>query len=303
MIWGRWKEPNRQVTALDPDGGTIRKWITYAPDNSDDALLQRLERQGYSRIQISIYDFQKWKNRAREAARRASESILANRKPVFNPAIYGALKQHLFDLSGGRCAYCEAVVKHVDYGDVEHYRPKAAVRDDPRHTGYYWLAYEPTNLLPSCGLCNKPPGKQDQFPVCAGTRVSVPGSPIENEQPLLLNPYMSDPRDHLRFLMTGDVEGKTEEGKQTIAICRLRRPREQRRKAMDTLEKNLEVRRAANGGHFDAAIQSLLEDLLKGQDEYCNALLDHLLYLIDEEGERLARARKIAQGALNPGAI
>ncbi len=38
--------------------------------------------------------------------------------------------------------------------DVEHYRPKNAVADT-EHEGYWWLAMDWTNLLPSCIDCNR----------------------------------------------------------------------------------------------------------------------------------------------------
>jgi hypothetical protein len=297
LIWGRWEEPNRRVKAIDPDGQTSRRWITSAPGNSDAALRERLERKGYSDIQISHYDFQEWKETAQLGLQKAIDAIQAKIKPDFDEDIYGALKQHLFDLSDGRCAYCEAKVQHVDYGDVEHYRPKKGVTEDPAHPGYYWLAYEPANLLPSCGLCNKAPGKLNQFPVVVGTRVADHTARLEGERPLLINPYQEDPLRHLHFFPTGDVDGKSEQGRRTIAICRLHRLSEERRGHMERLATDLQIRRIAKGD-FESACQSLLEDLLAGHHEYCNALLDHLLYLIDEEEKRVARVRKAARAAL-----
>ena len=44
---------------------------------------------------------------------------------------------------------------HNDRGDVEHFRPKSAVLDDPLHGGYWWLAYDFQNYLLSCSLCNR----------------------------------------------------------------------------------------------------------------------------------------------------
>lgn len=298
MICGRWEEPNRRVRARDPDGKTLRDWITFAPRDADARLRERLERKGYTEIQISAYDFQEWKEQAQRAAEQVADAVAAGEKPSFHARIWGSLKQHLFDISDGRCAYCEARVQHVDYGDVEHYRPKSAVKEDPGHGGYYWLAYDPTNLLPSCGLCNKAPGKVDQFPVLNGTRVVGPESRIEDERPLLFNPYSEDPRDHLKFLATGDVRGKTEQGEQTIVICRLQRLREQRRSHMERFAKDLQVRTVTEGS-FDAACISLAADLRTGQDEYCNALSDHLLRLIDQEAKRVAQAREVASAMLN----
>ena len=45
-----------------------------------------------------------------------------------------------------KCAYCERIAK----ADIEHYRPKGRVLEDDDHSGYYWLCYEWTKLIPSC---------------------------------------------------------------------------------------------------------------------------------------------------------
>ncbi|MEF9674035.1 hypothetical protein QNM99_25505 [Pseudomonas sp. PCH446] len=39
--------------------------------------------------------------------------------------------------------------------DVEHYRPKGAVSEDASHPGYWWVAMDWDNLLPSCIDCNR----------------------------------------------------------------------------------------------------------------------------------------------------
>lgn len=87
----------------------------------------------------------------------------------------------------------------VTRGDVEHFRPKSKVDEDPHHPGYYWLAYDEKNLLPSCELCNRPRGKLTHFPV-HGQRARD-SEEIGSEQPLLLNPYnrQIDPFKHLTF--------------------------------------------------------------------------------------------------------
>src|SRR6185295_18181901 len=70
----------------------------------------------------------------------------------------------------GRCVYCETNITDFQHGDIEHFRPKKGVTDEGdqpvvipmadgknmEHPGYYWLAYQWTNLLPSCITCNQP---------------------------------------------------------------------------------------------------------------------------------------------------
>ena len=52
-----------------------------------------------------------------------------------------------------KCAYCESDLG--DNLDVEHFRPKGGVTEEPGHSGYWWLAHDWTNLLPSCTPCNQ----------------------------------------------------------------------------------------------------------------------------------------------------
>ena len=126
-----------------------------------------------------------------------------------------------FDLFGGKCAYCESAPRDTSSGDVEHFRPKRGVTGEPDHPGYYWLAYDFTNFLPSCELCNRAAGKRNYFPV-KGQRVVVPG-PVDQEEPLLINPLLENPGRHLEFTKLGTVGGRTPEGKTSEEIYDLNR--------------------------------------------------------------------------------
>jgi hypothetical protein len=132
----------------------------------------------------------------------------------------------LRELFYNKCAYCES-----DLGDaieIEHFRPKGGVHQLP-HPGYWWLAHEWTNLLPSCVPCNQrrrqhlvtettteaefrqmqaarakvPHGKANQFPI-AGTRAMTPTCDLAAEQALLLDPCVDDPENFLRWSGAGD---------------------------------------------------------------------------------------------------
>src|SRR5262249_21376268 len=110
----------------------------------------------------------------------------------------------------GRCAYCESYISDFQHGDMEHFRPKKAVTDENdapilvtrpdgskcAHPGYYWLAYQWSNLLPSCITCNQPGdngiGKRNRFPLQAAN-YAIAENQIEKEKPLLINPI--DPND------------------------------------------------------------------------------------------------------------
>jgi uncharacterized protein (TIGR02646 family) len=89
------------------------------------------------------------------------------------------MRSVLFDAFLGKCAYCEVQFVLDQTGDVEHFRPKAGVVDehDQRvdHPGYYWLAYEWSNLLPSCSKCNRLTKTKDGRRVGKGERFPVMG--------------------------------------------------------------------------------------------------------------------------------
>jgi hypothetical protein len=146
------------------------------------------------RIYANFGNYRQWKTTATDATARLIAWIQQNPQPKKGQSlpvereVYGALKAYLKEYFRGKCAYCESYFEHVAWGDVEHYRPKRAVKEEPGHRGYYWLAYAEENLLPSCALCNQGSGKGNHFPI-AGARVWQPGGPVDSEEPCLLNPY------------------------------------------------------------------------------------------------------------------
>lgn len=143
-----------------------------------------------------------------------------------------------------KCAYCEFNYSAGGPEDVEHFRPKGAVVIDGamETPGYYWLASEWTNLLPSCLDCNRArkklfidgtrriTGKANHFPIKnEDRRWRDPQAPCE-EECLLINPCEVDPDIHLEFLEKGLIRAKLDErgvesdvGKETIEIFGLRR--------------------------------------------------------------------------------
>lgn len=120
-------------------------------------------------------------------------------------------------LFNGKCAYCESNYSGTQPMDVEHWRPKGKVEDDPTHPGYYWLASEWSNLLPSCIDCNRARtqfdaveekevtlGKANQFPI-SGARLTSPNGNDTDEKPLILNPCEDDPSAYFLYTEEGYV--------------------------------------------------------------------------------------------------
>jgi hypothetical protein len=206
MILRKWKDPNYKFRAKDADEA-IYEYFCYAV--SPETLNERLKEQNLLVEWIHPYDFGEWKDKAERARLRAiaahDKAVLKNpaEKPVINfkQEIWAELKWHLFELFDGKCAYCECKPRPSTSGDVEHYRPKAKVDENPGHHGYYWLAYDYRNMLPSCPDCNRArEGKMSQFPVVDQVYARAPEDPAP-EQPLLLHPFNEalDPLCHLEF--------------------------------------------------------------------------------------------------------
>jgi len=71
--------------------------------------------------------------------------------------VYGHddLRRALLALFDEKCAYCESKIAGIFDWEVEHFRPKGRVDDNPDHPGYYWLAYTWENLYTGCTFCNQ----------------------------------------------------------------------------------------------------------------------------------------------------
>ena len=140
-------------------------------------------------------------------------------KHTFNSNHWKPARNQLLAETGGKCAYCEALISAVAFGDVEHYRPKSS---------YWWLAYCYDNYLVACQLCNQR-FKKDVFPI-QNRKMTAPAirrnttdnfidakagtiapDPLDTDQvndfirqhqqerPLLLNPYFDEPTQYFAW--------------------------------------------------------------------------------------------------------
>ena len=119
------------------------------------------------------------------------------------------IKETLVRSFHGKCAYCESKITHVDYGHIEHFRPKRGVNGRPE------LTFEWTNLLLACGVCNGAQYKSDRFPEANN------GGPI-------INPCEEAPTSHFHFVFDptaklASVYGKTRRGVTTEKLLGLNR--------------------------------------------------------------------------------
>lgn len=212
----------------------------------------------------------------------------------------------------GKCAYCESRYVAQQPGDVEHFRPKAKVafKDSSGKVnyklGYYWLAADWSNLLPSCADCNRPRnheikggvgkrvlGKANWFPVEPESRRARKPASVAGEPCLLLDPCRNDPGEHLTFDDDGEVRALTPNrtvsrmGEATIQLCALAR-----------LE--LTQERHRQGRYVLREINRLLRALAAGNSDDIAESIEALSEMIDPSAPYSAYARTLVARHLGP---
>ncbi|WP_081333858.1 hypothetical protein [Burkholderia stagnalis] len=121
-----------------------------------------------------------------------------------NGAHWGALKEWMLALSGGKCWFSEVRELYSHY-DVEHFRPKKEARalDGTERDGYWWLAFDYMNLRVCGNVGNRKKG--GWFPLKDGSLCSSYAAPCEeSEARYLLDPIDDDDVSLIAF----DEEGK-----------------------------------------------------------------------------------------------
>ncbi len=231
----------------------------------------------------------KWINDCATATTALQQDYQQGKALDFDANLYGRKSiKRLYFFSGkapfyGKCAYCEAPIKDFQRGDVEHFRPKGKVTDEKdnkiNHPGYYWLAYDESNLLPSCLTCNQssvldeqPIGKRNRFPVDGDHAQEA--AAIADENPLLINPASGDPDDdpalHFNFDEdTGVIGAKTARGKMCIQVFALNKRDqllEQRLNAAARVDQL--VRKMIDKPHMRAKVLRTLAEIRQGQHPY-----------------------------------
>lgn len=145
--------------------------------------------------------------RAMSAAftRSPASYLKGEKKFAFESGIYGhkSVKEVLIKAQHGKCFLCESKVTHVAHGDVEHFRPKGGYRqkesDEMAVPGYYWLAYEWSNLFFACQICNQK-FKKNLFPLSNPAKRAVSHrDDVLAEKPHFINPADEDPLKFISF--------------------------------------------------------------------------------------------------------
>lgn len=194
-----------------------------------------------SRVPVPRPLNRKGQNDLTETERAIKWYAVDRNQGTFNFQVYRdpEVKTALRRLFHGKCAYCEASYVEDSPGDVEHFRPKSAIKINGRieKPGYYWLAADWDNLLPSCSECNrertqefpdssvKVAGKSNWFPVKGKHVRSHTKNVIKEEKRLLLHPCRDFPNRHLEFTFRGGIRyiPGSEKGLHSIEVFALNR--------------------------------------------------------------------------------
>lgn len=213
----------------------------------------------------------------------------------FNGEVYGhkSVKRALAEAQHGKCCYCETKVGPGAYGDVEHFRPKKAVkqrRGDPESKpGYYWLAYAWNNLLFSCQVCNQS-HKGSLFPLAdPGRRACSHRHALADESPLLLDPASDDPERSIAFRREVPF-GRDRRGEETIRCLGLDRRElcEERADVLARVEGLLDVLEiVSHEGDRAGCRDRVLDDLVRMSEDSGRYASMVRAYLRDRLGEDL----------------
>lgn len=182
--------------------------------------------------------------------RPACPNIEALKTNYKHPDNKGALKESCFH----KCMYCESKVEHIDFGDVEHIKPKSL---------FPALKYDWDNLGYACVKCNRE-GKGEKYD--------------DN----FINPYTDDPDSFLLsvgaviFPKENNVRGKT-----TIEIINLNRPAllEKRGERLDKIKLMLKLHSLVSDPEKEAIKDQILKEAEQDKEYslYVKSMLTEVL--------------------------
>lgn len=165
-----------------------------------------------------------WRQLAAKFFSRPYMARSQERHQFIEPGRVPKIRNPLFDMFRGKCAYCESYVSNEE-SSVVNFRPRSgAVNLDGAISSdhYWWLAYEWANLYLACPTCNNLKGAR--FPV-TGKRAEAHSFEdlLNDEKPQLLDPCLDYPEDELIYIEGGSMASDTERGRTTIQVLSLNR--------------------------------------------------------------------------------
>ena len=105
------------------------------------------------------------------------------------------VQEQLEKMTFQKCSYCESYIGDTDYEHIEHHAPKSK---------YPHLAYEWSNMLWSCSICNNNKGSK------------------YDPQEIYIDPTVDDPAEHFCYELE-IICAKTKRGERTIEDLNLNR--------------------------------------------------------------------------------
>lgn len=177
------------------------------------------------------------------SAQQATERYVASGGRT-RPWATAEIRDAVTSETGGKCAYCEARMLNVDYGDIEHFRPRKVFPE---------LVVSWGNLTLACGRCN---GEK--------------GSKWDEDVPFV-NPFEDSISDHL-FFLGPFVFGKSDRGDYTVIELDLNNSNrvEARNRALAEVENLLRLI-AASGSYAKERLEAVI-DKLCDSGEYSSAV-------------------------------
>ncbi|WP_163931635.1 hypothetical protein [Paraferrimonas sp. SM1919] len=171
----------------------VSTWVKHKVLTNKDRA--NLEAKGYARDLVNnlVYLTERPSSQSSEDSHVTGFTIEA-----FDPSIYASdeIYQHFTNINHHKCCWCERKV--ASDGIISHFRPSYGRRENGQlqRLAYYKQAYNLDNLMFSCRECSEH-YKSDRFPTIEKHQAKAHG--IDDELPLLVNPYFEQPRDFVRF--------------------------------------------------------------------------------------------------------
>ena len=160
---------------------------------------------------------------------------------------HNKIKEALTRMFCGKCAFCESYIENVDYGDIEHFKPKSKFPLE----AVVW-----NNLLLSCKKCNGAGQKGDAWPTDAE------GGPLVNpcdEEPNDFFSFEFDQETNISLVIPKNIRGQTAEKIYGLNKLTLVKDRNNKIKMLIAL---------ARYYHSDENAKQLLDEAAKDDNEY-----------------------------------
>lgn len=177
------------------------------------------------------------------------------------------VKMKLLNVQHNKCCFCEAKFVN-DYFHVEHFRPKGRVDKWPNgastYPGYYWLAYDWSNLFLAKGKTNTS-FKRNFFPLSGPVTRNRTHLEAKIESSILIDPGIEDPRIHIGF-ENEEIYGLTARGRKNIKLLDLRNSeideaRRTKYEILNALKSSIDLLLANGLNVADPAIQDMIKPL------------------------------------------